>query len=109
MTEFAIPARVDVAGGAPRMADLRRPVPGLVVAPLAHAEQHRPPGATDGVAHGGVGAARVQALAVAPVVLDVVEAPAGVVDGVLVLVATAARASTAGGRADVRINAQLEP
>nr|GEU28380.1 hypothetical protein [Tanacetum cinerariifolium] len=108
LAEFAVPARVDIARGAPRMAHVLRPLPWLGVAPLANAEQHRAARAADGVAHGGVGAHGIQALAVAPVVLDVVDAPLGVRDRVLVFVAPAARPAAARGGAHVRVDADLQ-
>ena len=47
-------AGVDVAGGAPAVADAGPPGPHAVLAPVAQAVQDRPAGRGQGVAHGGV-------------------------------------------------------
>nr|GFD56755.1 hypothetical protein [Tanacetum cinerariifolium] len=87
----AVEAVVDVARGAPQVAHGRAPFPGFVVAPLADAEYHRPPGLADSGRNGFVRAFGLEALRVAPVVLEIIDAPLGVHLGILKLVASATR------------------
>ena len=108
MVEFAVPARINIAGGAPGVADILCPVPGFVVAPFADAEQDRPAGGVQRVAHGGVGADGVNVFGIAPVVFQIVDAPLGVGECVLVFVATAAGVAGAGGVAGVGVDADLQ-
>src|SRR5690554_7301685 len=63
------------------------PGPRFVVAPVAQTEYDGATGGFQGFAHGGIGAHLIQAFGVAPVVLQIVDAPRGVGQGVLVLVA----------------------
>src|SRR4051794_3155683 len=106
--EFAVEAIIDIGRGAPRMANLAGPLPRLAHAPFAQAEQHRPAGLGDRVAHRGVGRFGAHAWGVAPVVLDVIDAPAGIGPRILIFVATATGTAAAGGRAGVRVDTQLE-
>ena len=85
-----------------------RPVPGLVVAPLAQREQHRPAGLAQRFAHGEVRAFGLEAIGVAPVVLEIVDAPLRVGQRVLVFVAAAAGLAAAGFPAGIGIDAELQ-
>ncbi len=104
------PAVADVTGGPPQVADVRRPLPRLVLAPFADAVDDGPPGRLEGVAHGAVALLRVDAEVVAVVVLEVVHAPVGELLCVAVLVAERARESraVAGLEAGAGVDAELE-
>src|SRR5438477_6763613 len=90
------------------MADLAGPLPRLAHAPFADAEHHRTTRLGDRVAHRGVGRFGVHARGLAPVVFDVIDVPARIGTRILILVAAAAGTAAAGGRAGVRVDAQLE-
>src|SRR5262249_50280537 len=75
--QHAAPVVGDVTGGPPAVADRLRPVPRLVLAPLADGEHDRPAGGGQRVPHPGVPLLRGAALVVAVVVLQVVHAPVG--------------------------------
>ncbi len=85
--DHALPVVADVTGGAPGVADRLRPVPRPGAAPLADAVEDRAAGLLQGVAHGLVPGPGVDALVVAVVVLEVVDAPGRPQVGVLLLVA----------------------
>ena len=74
----AVPAVLDVAGRPPEVADARGPGPGLVLPHSQMREDDRASRGPQRAAHAPVGLARVLALRVAPVVLQVVDAPLGV-------------------------------
>ncbi len=92
---------------------LLAPQPRLVLAPFADRQHHRPAGSGDRAAHCRIGLARVALRGAgagrAPVVLDVVDAPRGILPRVLELVALAARPPGARRRPGVGIDAELEP
>ena len=98
----------DVARGPPGVADVRGPFPGLAGAPFADAEENGPSGPSQGVAHQGVGALGVDVVGEAPVVFQIIHAPVGIGDGVLVFVAEAARVAGAGEVAGVAVDAQFQ-
>ena len=104
-----IPGVEDIGGGAPEVADGAAPAPWLVFAPLADVEDDGPAGRAQGIAHRGVGGAGILAAVVAPVVFEVVDAPAGVLPRVLELVAAAAGAPLAGPVAGAGIDAEFHP
>ena len=101
-------AGVDVAGGAPAVADARAPGPHVLLAPVAQAVQDRPAGRGQGVAHGGVAGLRGHTVVVAVVVLQVVHAPRGERLGVGGLMAEAAGVPGTGRGARVLVDAQLQ-
>jgi hypothetical protein len=105
---LAVPARLDVASRPPEVPDALCPEPRLVGSPLAHAEHDGAAGGVERFPHRRVRDLRIDALVIAPVVLQVVHAPRRVLGGVLVLVAVAARPILAGARSGVRIDAELE-
>ena len=81
-----------------------------LLSPHSHRlEHHRTARLAQRLAHGEVGAFGLEAVGVAPVVLEVVDAPLGVGERVLVLVATAAGLAAAGLPAGVGIDAELQP
>src|ERR671920_412052 len=104
----AVEAVVYVARRPPEVSYLLAPHPGLVRAPLADAQDHRASGCVEGVAHRQVSALCLQALRVAPVVLQIIDAPTGVRLRVLKLSAAAARSAAAGLPARVRVDAELQ-
>src|SRR5713101_99844 len=108
LSRLATPAIGDVAGGAPEVANVARPEPGLVGAPLAEAEDDGAAGGFQGVAHGGVGCRGVLRAGVAPIVFEIVDAPGGVLQGVLIFMAAAAGALLAGERASIGIDAKFQ-
>ena len=101
--------KADVACRTPHVADLPRPGPRLAVTPLAHGEKDRAPGGAQGVAHERIGSHGIDILGVAPVVFQVVDAPAGVLQRILVLVAEAAETSGAGPPPGIGVDTQLQP
>src|SRR6185437_9394643 len=114
--EHAAEAGVDVTGGAPGVPDARAPGPRALEAPVAQAEQDRPAGGGQCVAHRGVAAlgagtavtGLIDAVGVAVVVLEVVHAPGG--EGVRVggFVAEVAGVAGAGHGAGVLVDAEFE-
>ena len=98
----------DVAGGAPEVADIRRPLPRLVLAPFAETEHDRPAGGVQCVAHRLVGFARIRGAVVAPVVFQIIDAPRGVQPGVLKFVTAPAGIAAAGFSAGAIVDAELE-
>src|SRR5204863_7536542 len=106
--QHRVEGRRDVAGGAPAVADARTPGPDVLLAPVAQAEQDRPAGGGQRVAHRGVAGPGADASVVAVVVFQVVHAPGGEQRGVLPLVAEAARIAGAGRGAAVLVDAELE-
>ena len=99
----------DVVRGPPGVAYVRGPLPGLAGTPFADAEDHRPAGFPDCVAHQGVGALGIQVRRVAPVVFQIVHLPHRIDEGVLVFVPAATGAAVAGEVAGVAVDAELEP
>ena len=110
---------LDVGGGAPQVRHRASPGPRLDagIPPVAHAEHDRAAGRGQRVAHPGVQGLRdlLVRLAgeaaerdVAPVVLEVVDAPGGEQVRVLLLVPVTAGVPGAGRRARVLVDAELE-
>ena len=81
---------------------------GFVLAPLADGEHDRPAARPQRLAHPRVGVARVLSVRVAPVVLQVVDAPLRVASRVLLLVVLRARPLGARQRAGVRVEPEPE-
>ncbi len=104
----AVVAGVDVAGGSPEVADVFGPFPWFAAAPFADAEDDGAFGGEEGVAHGGVGFALIACGGVAPVVFEVVDAPGGEEEGVLIFVALAAGVAAAGFGAGAAVDAEFE-
>jgi len=105
---LAVVGVVDVAGGAPEVADVGGPFPGLGAAPFADAQDHRASGCVDAVSDALVGVLRVGGAGAAPIVFEVVDAPGRKGAGILELVAPAAGIAAAGERAGARVDAELE-
>src|SRR6516162_5050739 len=105
---LAFPSILNVAGGAPKIADAFGPKPWLVGAPLANAEDDGAAGGEQSLAHGGVGFFAIPRARIAPVILEVVDAPLRVLQRVLIFVTLAARAPGAGFGARVGIDAEFE-
>jgi len=99
----------DIAGGAPEVADLLGPQPGLMVAPFAEAEDDWPARLTESLPHGRIGLPGVEIAGGAPVVFEIVHTPAAVLERILVFVAAAAGPPGAGRPARIRIDAEFEP
>src|SRR5690606_296911 len=112
MAQLAIPAIGDIARGAPQMAVLPAPQPRFVVAPLADRQDHRTAGCGEGPAHRGIGFARIalcRSLArIAPVIFDVVDAPARILRRILELIALAPGPARASVRAGITVDAEFE-
>src|SRR4029078_5878736 len=77
--------------------------------PLADAEHDGPAGCLQRVPHGGVGAVRPEVVAVAPVVLQIVDVPLRVSLRILILAAATAGVASARLGARIRVDAQPEP
>src|SRR5216684_1584153 len=107
-TLLAFPTVGDVASGAPEVANVSGPEPRLVRAPLAEAENNGAARGLQSVAHGGVGGLGVFRAGVAPIVFEVVDAPGGVLEGVLKFMAAAARTFGAGHGAGVGVDAKFQ-
>src|SRR5688572_24647088 len=108
MVVNAVEAVVDVAGGSPRMANVFGPVPRLVIAPFAQREQYRSPRRAQSFAHREIGSLGLQAIGVAPVVLQVVDSPLRVAERVLILIAAAAGFAATGFPARIGVDAELQ-
>src|SRR5882724_298349 len=93
---FSFPVVVDVPCGPPRIPDVLRPLPRFRRPPFAHAEHNRPPRRRQRIVHRGVSLLSVPRIGAAPVVLQVIDAPARVLDRVLKFVPLAARPLRAG-------------
>ncbi len=91
------------------MPDLCAPGPRLVRPPLTDAEDDGPPGGEERVPHSEVGLPGLELTGVAPVVLEVVDAPLGVGQGILILVTPASRAAGTGLPTRIRVDAELQP
>ena len=108
VSALAIVAIHDVAGGAPQMTDVFGPGPGLGVAPFAQAEDDRPAGGVDRITHRLISLLGVRRAVIAPVVLQIVDSPGGVREGVLKLVAAAAGQAGAGLGSGAVVDAEQE-
>ena len=107
---LAVPmSRPDVAGGAPEIADLRRPQPRLGVAPFAEGEDDIAAARAQRVGHQRIGFLGIAGAGVAPIIFQIVDAPAGIGERVLIFVALAAGPAAAGLPAGVGIDAELQP
>jgi len=104
----ALPVVADVGRRPPELADAPGPLPGVIAAPLADAQDDRPAGPAQGVAEAGVFGGGVEVIAVAPVDLDVIDPPLGVGHGVDVEEALGGRAAGAGLRPDIGIEAEQQ-
>src|SRR5205085_6082939 len=103
------PAVADVAGGAPQVAGAGPPLPRPVRAPLADAEHDGPARLGERVAELGVLCRPVEPLGIAPILLDVVDAPLGESPGIDLLGAIRAGTALAGPAPRVGVEAELEP
>ena len=92
---LAVEAGHDVARGAPQMADVLGPQPRFCVSPLAQAEDDGPACGMERVAHGLVGLRAIGRSVIAPVVLQIIDAPACVAPRILKLVAPPTRQAAA--------------
>src|SRR6185503_697738 len=99
----------DVAGRAPEVARVLRPQPWLGGAPLAHRKDDRATALSERVGHHRIGFLGVAVARIAPVILQIINAPAGIADGVLILVSLASGTPAAGQPSRIRIDAKLEP
>ncbi len=106
--QHAVPAVLDVVGGAPQVPRRGSPAPRLVRAPFADAEHDRAAGLREGVAELGVLRRRVEPFGVAPVFLHVIDAPLGERPRVLLLVAVCAGPALAGLTPRVGVDAELQ-
>ena len=98
----------DVARRPPQIAGVLRPLPRLGGAPLAHREDDRAAALPERVRHHRIGFLRIAVAGAAPVVFQVIDAPAGISQRVLVFVALAPRAPAAGQAAGVGVDTELE-
>src|SRR6185312_8597027 len=104
------PAVLDIVGGAPQIAaHFLAPQPWLMLAPLANAEHNRP---AAGIKRGpdiGVRGFRTLVIQrVAPVILQIIDAPRRVHERILVLVPKAARTTLTGFRSGIGIDSKLQ-
>src|SRR5271167_2207463 len=86
---LAFPVIRDVSGSAPKIPDTLAPEPRLCSAPFAHAEHYGAAGGEKSVAHSGVSLFGIARASIAPVVFKVINTPAGILQGVLILVTLA--------------------
>ncbi len=106
---LAVPAVLNVGCCAPQVSDGACPQPGLGGAPFADAEDDRSARGFECFAHEGVGGFAVLIWKrIAPVFLQIIDSPGGVLSRILVLVADAARPLGAGHRADVGVDSELQ-
>src|ERR1035438_9016852 len=97
-----LPRTLAISGGRPpEIANVLGPEPRFRRSPFADAENDRAPGLGQSVAHDGIGCDRVLRRGVAPVVLQIVDAPGRVLARILKLIAAAARTILAGAGAGV--------
>ena len=106
--EGAVIAGPDVRGDPPQVADALTPLPGLVLAPFADGEDNRTSAGLDGLGHRLVRSLGILAIVGAPVILEVINPPLGVLEGILELVALAAGSPLAGEGAGAGIHAELQ-
>jgi len=99
--DVAVPAVLNVGGGAPEVSDVLRPLPGLALAPLANAEHNGTTRLIESIAYQGVGGFRILGAGTAPVVFQVVDAPGCIGAGILKFVSAAAGSALAGGCARI--------
>ncbi len=98
----------DIAGGSPGVTSETSPLSGIVLAPLAHGEEHGSVGLLEGVGHGGVSDLGVAAIGVAVIVLEVVDTPGGVGVGIDLLVTEGTGSASAGLVAGIGVETELE-
>ena len=98
----------DIAGGSPGVTSETSPLSGIVLAPLAHGEEHGSVGLLEGVGHGGVSDLGVAAVGVAVIVLEVVDTPGGVGVDIDLLVTEGTGSASAGLVASIGVDAELE-
>ena len=105
----ARPFGLNVPARAPEMPELTRPFPRARTSPLADRQDDRPPGGAE--RHGPlcVERTRPHAVGVAPIDLDVVDAPFGEAPRVAELVTEARRQILTCLRARVRVDAKTQP
>ncbi len=103
------PGVADVPRRAPQVADVGRPFPRLGGAPLAHRKNDIATGVAQRHGHDRIVGLGIVGAGLAPVVFQVVDAPARIGLGVLVFMAARARMVAAGFQAGVGIDAELQP
>src|SRR2546421_2795245 len=106
---FSFPMVVDVPCGPPQIPHVLRPLPRFRRPPFAHAEYDRPSRRRQRIAHRGVRLLSVPRIGAAPVVLQVIDAPARVLHRVLKFVPLAARPLCACQFSSIRIQSELQP
>src|SRR5262249_51316823 len=106
--EHAVPAIGDIAGSAPQIAGLRRPLPGAIGTPFTDTEDNGTPRRREGIPEPGVLRRGIEPLGIAPIFFDVVHAPFGVGAPVLLFVSVGAGPALAGAAAGVGVDAELE-
>src|SRR3989339_228912 len=107
MVVNAVKAIINIAGGAPQMANRFGPFPGLVIAPFANAENYWSSGSIKSIAHGKVSSVGVQFFGIAPVVFQIVYSPTGVLLCILEFISTASGTASAGFPSGIGINSQF--
>src|SRR5438552_1886424 len=107
--DHARPAVADVAGGTPQVAGAGAPLPRPVRAPLADTEHDGATRFGERVTELGVLCRPVEPLGIAPILLNVVDAPLGEGPGIDLLGAVRAGAALAGLTPGVGVEAELEP
>jgi len=109
MLFFRLPLVADVTRGAPEVPAHRlAPEPGLGGTPLANAQHYRPARGIERVADQGISCLGVLRGGVAPVVLQIVNPPGGVLQRVLIFMPQAAGPLGASLTARVRIDSELQ-
>ena len=99
----------DVTRCAPLVADVYRPQPRFCGSPFAHAEKNWPPRRLQRIAHRRIRFLRIALPGVAPVILQIIDAPLRIHQRVLIFVSHAARTLRASFFPGVGINSKFQP
>src|SRR5437660_8631777 len=109
MLVFALPRVADIARGAPKVsAHCFAPKPGFGGAPLANTQHNGPACGIERIANEGVSGLCILRRGVAPVVLQIVDAPGSVLQSVLIFMSQAAWSLGASHTARVGIDPTLQ-
>src|SRR5688572_24434464 len=98
----------NVARRAPQVADVPGPLPRLCRAPFANREDNIASCGAKRIGHQRIGFLGIAISGEAPVVLQIIDAPARILDCVLILMTLAARALAAGHPSGIRVDPELQ-
>ena len=107
-TEEIIKTVVNIAGGSPQVSGFFSPCPGFAVTPFAHAEKNGSSCCTECVSHKLVSTYGVYVVGSTPVVFEVINSPAGVGDGILILVSETSGSATTGCASGIGIDTKFK-